>query len=205
MAWFNSVPLFSVPAVIPGFHNNQFVGTAMKGDTVHLPCQLTNMHEGLNQDLYEVRWRQGDDNIVYGERYSKMTDNSLVIEDFQEEDTNHRYYCYITKIGSDNFGGNYPVSGPRQLFLLGELWRAREGGVSGWEGWSEKGCGSERWVKVFSEWQHGGNKEWGRGWEEVKGKHEGRREREGEWTAREQRTLSILMKLFYLISVCTSQ
>ena len=105
--------------MIPGFHNNQFVGTAVKGDTVHLPCQLTNIHPGLS--LYEVRWRRGDDNIVYGERYSKMTNNSLVIEDFQEEDTKHSYYCYITKIGSDDFGGNYPVSGPRQLRMLGEL------------------------------------------------------------------------------------
>ena len=38
----------------------------------------------------------------------------------------------------------------------------------------------------------------------MKERHEGRRERKGEWTAREQRTLSILIKLFHLISACTS-
>lgn len=105
--------------MIPGFRNNQFVGTAVKGDTVHLPCQLTNTHPGLS--LYEVRWRRGDDEIVNEERYSKMPNNSLIINDFQEEDTEHSYYCYITKIGSDDFGGNYPVSGPRRLLMLGEL------------------------------------------------------------------------------------
>ena len=53
---------------------------------------------------------------MYGEKYSKMLNNSLIIKNIQEEDAKHSYYCYITKIGSEDFGENFPVSGPRRFF-----------------------------------------------------------------------------------------
>ena len=108
------------PAVVPGFADDHFVGTAIEGDTVRLPCQLTNMHPNLSS-LYMVQWRQDNAEISYGNKYSKLHDNSLIIEDFDEEDTGKSFYCYIRQIGSYNFQGEYPESGPGQLLMLGEL------------------------------------------------------------------------------------
>ena len=96
------------------------MGTAIEGDTVHLPCNLTNMHPHLSS-AYVVEWRRDDEEIGYGNKYSKEHDNSLVIKDFDEEDTGKSFNCYIRKIGSYDFRGEYPESGPRQLLMLGEL------------------------------------------------------------------------------------
>ncbi len=96
------------------------MGTAIEGDTVRLPCHLTNMHPRLSS-LYWVQWRRDNDEIRYENRYSKGHDNSLVIRDFDEEDTGKSFNCYIRQIGSYDFQGEYPESGPRRLLMLGEL------------------------------------------------------------------------------------
>ena len=118
------------PAVVPGFADDHFVGTAIEGDTVHLPCQLTNLHPNL-RNLYVVRWRRDNDEIRYGNKYSKLLNNSLVIKDFNEEDTGKSFTCYISQIGSYTFQGEYPESGPRQLLMGGELLQLFPGGWGG--------------------------------------------------------------------------
>ena len=105
---------------MPGFADDHFVGTAIEGDTVRLPCQLTNMHPNLSS-LYLVQWRRDNNEIRYGNKYSKLPNNSLVIKDFDEEDTGKSFNCYIEMIGSYDFSGEYPESGPRRLLMLGEL------------------------------------------------------------------------------------
>lgn len=91
----------------------------MVGDTVRLPCQLTNTHPELERSgLYTVQWIS-DRGDLRGRRYSKLRDNYLVIADFSEEDTKYVYQCRITRIGSDDLRGLYPHSGPRRLRLLG--------------------------------------------------------------------------------------
>ena len=108
------------PAVVPGFADVHFVGTAIEGDTVHLPCQLTNMHPNL-RNLYMVQWRRDNAEISFGNKYSKLPNNSLIIKDFDVEYTGKSFTCYIRQIGSYNFQGEYPESGPRQLLMLGVL------------------------------------------------------------------------------------
>lgn len=95
------------------------MGTAKEGDTVHLPCQLTNIHPNLSS-LYLVEWRQDGEDIVYGNKYSKLPNNSLVIKDFDKEDTEKRFYCHVGKIGNEVLQ-LYSVWGLRVLLMLGEL------------------------------------------------------------------------------------
>ena len=114
------IRLSSVLTVYPRLHEVHFVGTAKEGDTVHLPCPLHTLHGGPSS-LYLIRWSQENHDIVYGNKYSKLPNHILVIRDFNESDTENSFYCKMRRIGSDDLGENYLVSGPRQLRVLGEL------------------------------------------------------------------------------------
>ena len=131
--------------MIPGIDEDSFVGTAKIEDTVHLPCPLTNVHQELIS-LYEVRWRKGDIDIAKRDpKYIKQLNHTLVIRDFDEDDTESSFYCYIRMIGTDDLGGDYPVSGPRRLAKLGELWREEEGKKVGGGGRGEGGMEGGKW------------------------------------------------------------
>ena len=133
--------------MIPGIDEDSFVGTAKIGDTVHLPCPLTNVHQGLIS-LYEVRWRKGDIDIAKRDpKYIKQLNHTLVIRDFDEDDTESSFYCYIRMIGTDDLGGEYPVSGPRRLAKLGEFWREEEG-----KRWEVEGSEREGWKEGSGNW-----------------------------------------------------
>ena len=89
----------------------------MEGDTVRLPCQLTNTHPELERSgLYIVQWIS-DRADLRGRRYSKDRDNYLIFTNFSKEDTEYVYQCMVIVIGTDDL---YPRSGPRRLRLLGE-------------------------------------------------------------------------------------
>lgn len=84
-----------------------------------------------------VRWRRDNDEIK-GKYSQLLNNNTLVIENFSKEDTGKSFSCYIRKIGSDDFLGEYPESGPRRLLMLGELWggrRERRGRIQGGKEW----------------------------------------------------------------------
>ena len=92
----------------------------MEGDTIRLPCQLTNTHPELEESgLYTVQWISSRGDLNEG-RYSKLRDNYLIFTNFSKEDTEYVYQCMVTMIGTDDLHGLYPRSGPRRLHLLGE-------------------------------------------------------------------------------------